>query len=114
MEEKIDLGEIREELEEMRAELDMQIEEEKENVRAESANPDRTELAHSYDFGQRKSALLDRLEEQHNLVDEALQRLDEGTYGQCTNCGQEIAPGRLKAMPQASLCIECQERMERR
>lgn len=114
MEEKIDLGEIRKELEEMRADLDMQIEEEKENVRAESANPDRTELAHSYDFGQRKSALLDRLEGQRNQVDQALQRLDDGTYGQCTNCGQEIAPGRLKAMPQASLCIECQERMERR
>lgn len=114
MEEQIDLGEIRKELEEMRADLDMQIEEEKENVRAESANPDRTELAHSYDFGQRKSALLDRLEGQRNQVDQALQRLDDGTYGQCTNCGQQIAPGRLKAMPQASLCIECQERMERR
>jgi DnaK suppressor protein len=114
MKENIDLGEIRRELEELRADLDMQIEEERENVRAESANPDRTDLAHSYDFGQRKSALLDRLEGQHNLVEEALQRLEEGTYGKCTNCGQEIAPGRLKAMPQASLCIECQEALERR
>lgn len=114
MKEDIDLGEIRLALEELRDDLDIQIEEETENVRAESANPDRTELAHSYDFGQRQSALLDRLEAQRDLVDEALQRLDDGTYGQCTNCGQEIAPGRLKAMPQASLCIECQEALERR
>ncbi len=114
MEEKLDLGEIREELNAMRADLETQIEEERENVRAESANPDRTDLAHSYDFGQRKSALLDRLEEQLDHVNDALGRLDDGTYGQCTNCGKEIAPGRLKAMPQASLCIECQERLERR
>lgn len=114
MKENIDLGEIRQELEKLRADLETQIEEEKENVRAESANPDRTDLAHSYDFGQRRSALLDRLEGQHDLVEEALQRLDSNTYGQCTNCGQQIAPGRLKAMPQAALCIECQEALERR
>lgn len=114
MKENIDLGEIRQELEKLRADLETQIEEEKENVRAESANPDRTDLAHSYDFGQRRSALLDRLEGQRDLVEEALQRLDNGTYGQCTNCGQQIAPGRLKAMPQAPLCIECQEALERR
>ncbi|MGC4051413.1 MAG: TraR/DksA C4-type zinc finger protein [Paludibaculum sp.] len=39
----------------------------------------------------------------------ALRRMDEGTYGICLNCEQEIGPRRLAAMPAASLCIICQE-----
>jgi DnaK suppressor protein len=114
MEEKLDLGEIRARLNTMRQDLKIQIAEEEENARAESANPDRTDLAHSYDFGQRKSALLDQLEEQLEQVEQALGRLEDGTYGKCQNCGQDIAPGRLQAMPQATLCIRCQEELERR
>jgi RNA polymerase-binding protein DksA len=39
----------------------------------------------------------------------ALQRLDDGTYGICTACGEEINPQRLAAVPTASMCIICQE-----
>lgn len=46
-------------------------------------------------------------------IDEALQRLDEGTYGVCVNCGAQIAPERLEAMPWATLCIDCKRREER-
>jgi len=38
-------------------------------------------------------------------IDEALERLDEGTYGVCEECGDEIGAGRLKAMPLAKLCV---------
>ena len=37
----------------------------------------------------------------------ALQRLDEGEYGYCTDCGEDIAPARLKLDPAVSLCISC-------
>jgi RNA polymerase-binding transcription factor DksA len=37
----------------------------------------------------------------------ALRRMDEGTYGTCANCGAEIAPARLAALPTATLCINC-------
>jgi RNA polymerase-binding protein DksA len=37
----------------------------------------------------------------------ALSRMDKGTYGLCANCGGEIAPARLKALPTATLCINC-------
>lgn len=37
----------------------------------------------------------------------ALERLANGTYGQCVQCGQDIAPGRLEARPEAALCIGC-------
>jgi RNA polymerase-binding protein DksA len=40
-------------------------------------------------------------------IDGALQRIEDGTYGTCTNCGKEIAVERLEAHPWASLCIDC-------
>ena len=40
-------------------------------------------------------------------IDAALARIEDGTYGTCTNCGKEIAVGRLEAHPWASLCIDC-------
>lgn len=46
-------------------------------------------------------------------VDDALERLAEGLYGRCTDCGGEIAPERLAALPQAARCIDCQLREER-
>jgi len=42
----------------------------------------------------------------------ALERLDLGTYGQCTDCGSPIPTLRLQALPEASRCITCQERAE--
>ncbi|HZC29947.1 MAG TPA: TraR/DksA C4-type zinc finger protein [Gaiellaceae bacterium] len=47
-------------------------------------------------------------------IDAALKRIDDGTYGICTNCGREIPRERLEAYPWASLCIDCQRQAERR
>lgn len=44
----------------------------------------------------------------------ALERLDLGRYGSCTDCGTTIAAERLRATPQAARCIACQEKAERR
>jgi DnaK suppressor protein len=57
---------------------------------------------------QRDLALRDRNQQQLELVDAALARLDAGTYGTCQNCGRPIAPERLEAIPWAALCIDCQ------
>jgi RNA polymerase-binding protein DksA len=46
-------------------------------------------------------------------IDAALKRIEDGTYGICTNCGKEIAPERLDAYPWASLCIDCKREAER-
>jgi RNA polymerase-binding protein DksA len=40
-------------------------------------------------------------------VDAAQQRLADGSYGTCVNCGRPIAPARLEARPAAALCIDC-------
>ena len=37
----------------------------------------------------------------------ALERIDDGSYGECVRCGNDIAAGRLEARPEAALCIEC-------
>lgn len=45
-------------------------------------------------------------------IDEALRKLEEGTYGICEDCGEEISEERLKVMPFAIYCIDCQEKRE--
>ena len=47
-------------------------------------------------------------------IDAALRRIDDGTYGVCTNCGKQIPEERLEARPWATLCIDCQRKRERR
>jgi YteA family regulatory protein len=47
-------------------------------------------------------------------IDAALQRIEDGTYGMCTNCGKPIPQERLEARPYATLCIDCQRDRERR
>jgi RNA polymerase-binding transcription factor len=43
-------------------------------------------------------------------VDRALEKVDEGTYGLCDECGQPISSERLEAMPSATLCVTCSAR----
>jgi DnaK suppressor protein len=40
-------------------------------------------------------------------VRRALERIEDGSYGECVNCGNEISEGRLEARPEAALCIKC-------
>ena len=47
-------------------------------------------------------------------IDAALKRIDDGTYGICTNRGEQIPVERLEARPWATLCIDCQRDRERR
>jgi DnaK suppressor protein len=46
-------------------------------------------------------------------IDAALQRIEDGTYGICENCGKPIAPERLAAIPWTRLCIDDQRRVAR-
>jgi len=45
-------------------------------------------------------------------IDAALERIDEGGYGSCANCGREIGEKRLEAVPWARFCVDCQELAE--
>ncbi|MCX5677683.1 MAG: TraR/DksA C4-type zinc finger protein [Candidatus Omnitrophica bacterium] len=46
------------------------------------------------------------------FIDEAMKRIDDGTYGNCLSCGKQIAKRRLVALPYSELCIECQKKKE--
>lgn len=48
-----------------------------------------------------------------NLI-QALERIRQGTYGECQSCGGEIERKRLEALPSARYCIKCQKEMERK
>ena len=57
--------------------------------------------------------LADREREKLTLVDDALKRIENGTYGICESCEEEIDKERLAAMPFTKLCLSCQEDLER-
>lgn len=61
---------------------------------------------------QRDLALHDRAEQHLTLVDGALARLHDGTYGACIRCGRPIPPERLEALPWAAHCIDCQRTVD--
>ena len=57
--------------------------------------------------------LADREREKLTYVDDALKRIDLGTYGICESCDEEIDKDRLLAMPFTKLCLSCQEDLDR-
>jgi DnaK suppressor protein len=64
-------------------------------------------------FEQAKNlALRQALLRQMEQIDAALERLEKGVYGYCTECGDKIDMARLEVMPSASLCIACMQRRE--
>ena len=50
---------------------------------------------------------------QLQMIDEALQRIEDEEYGNCLNCGKDIMPKRLQAVPWARYCLNCQELVEK-
>lgn len=54
----------------------------------------------------------DNAEQVISEIDAALERIEDGSYGTCSNCGEEIPRARLEANPWASLCIDCKRRAE--
>jgi DnaK suppressor protein len=56
-----------------------------------------------------RELLVDRV----NRLSSALDRLEGGEYGTCAECGEAIAPARLRVMPEVETCVRCQDRIER-
>ena len=57
-------------------------------------------------------ALMQMKSETLKKIDQAIVRLEAGTYGRCQECDAEIPPARLRALPFAALCRDCQEEAE--
>jgi DnaK suppressor protein len=54
------------------------------------------------------------LVERVNRITAALDRLNDGEYGICVECGEKIAAARLRALPEVQTCVRCQDMLERR
>lgn len=50
------------------------------------------------------------LQRRLRLTDDALRRIDQGTYGRCERCGEEIDPARLEILPYTTLCVKCKQK----
>ena len=70
---------------------------------------DRATLQTDRDFTLR---IRDRERKLIGKIKEALQRIEDGTYGICDSCEEEISDERLKARPVTTLCIECKKKQE--
>ena len=104
-------------------ELGEQLEREREGIRlllADLQNPrerpsregDEVDLAQTAMERQQEMWRAEDLRNRLETVEAALASIAAGTYGLCDSCGNKIDPARLKALPHATLCLKCKERME--
>lgn len=86
--------------------------ESREAATADTFGPEAALSQHPADYGTEVATTMDAahmvaaVEDQRRLVQEAIGRLDEGTYGRCAVCGAEIDDERLEARPEATTCRE--------
>lgn len=101
-----------------RRELQTQVHDKMRDVRATG---EVTKLSEVFDAGESSEAdiqedielaLIQMKSETLSRVDDALTRLEQGTYGNCFDCGEEIAEKRLRALPFAVRCKDCEEARE--
>jgi DnaK suppressor protein len=105
--------ELRKMLEDRLYELRQDVHGRMRNARVDSFNErqviDQGETSELDTQGELEFALIQMKAETLNKIDAALRRLDDGTYGCCFECGGEIAATRLRALPFAVRCKDCEE-----
>lgn len=105
-------------LEERRREIMSEVQGRMRDVRAEGAGSavqgvlDAAESSELDIQDEIEFALIQMKAETLNKIDEALRRLEEGTYGYCFECGEEVHEKRLRALPFAVRCKDCEEARE--
>jgi DnaK suppressor protein len=111
-------AELKRILEERRREIMSQVHEKIRDVRTEGANStthgvlDAAETSEADIQDDIEFALIQMKAETLNKIGEALRRLEEGTFGYCFECGEEISERRLRALPFALRCKDCEEARE--
>ncbi|MCU1674294.1 MAG: transcriptional regulator, TraR/DksA family [Frankiales bacterium] len=113
----MDLQDAREQLEQMLTELDAAtttLENEGAGESSELSTHDQhpADTASEIADADRENAIIEAAEEQRVQVRAALARIEDGSYGTCTDCGTQISEARLQVRPEAARCIECQSKAE--
>jgi DnaK suppressor protein len=102
-------------LEDRRTEIQDKLRSLRETLPAEASDVRDAEEQSVDDFVQEVDfALMEMKSATLRKIDEAMRRLEEGSYGACADCGLDIAEARLQAVPFADLCRACQEQAELR
>jgi DnaK suppressor protein len=111
--------ELKKMLVERRSELQAEVQDKMRDVRAEGSwGGKQTEVFDAVESSEAdiqediELALIQMKSETLNKVDDALSRLEHGDYGYCFECGEEIAEKRLRALPFAVRCKDCEEAKE--
>src|SRR5262249_13084770 len=110
--------ELRRILEERRREILSEVHGKIRDVRADGANNPTTGVLDAAETSENdiqdeiEFALIQMKTETLTKIEEALRRLEEGTFGYCFECGEEIAERRLRALPFALRCKDCEEARE--
>lgn len=107
--------ELRTILEDRRREIQSEVQSRMKDVRADTGQAgvvDDVETSESDIQDEIEFALIQMKAETLHRINEALERLEEGTYGRCFECGEEIEPRRLRALPFAVRCKDCEEARE--
>lgn len=100
-------------LEERRREIQEKLRSLRESLPAEAADVRDVEEQSVDDFvSEVDFALMEMKSETLRQIDAALRRLETGSYGLCVECGAEISEARLKALPFALMCRDCQSAQE--
>jgi len=109
------LKKARETLNEMRAQLLRSVQEELHEGREQTKDEgmDTYDLASDARDREINVILTDRDRDKLQAIDDALARIDDGSYGVCESCESDIAEGRLEALPFTRLCINCQAEREK-
>jgi DnaK suppressor protein len=111
-------SELRRILEERRREIMSAVHEKIRDVRTEGANNPTTGVLDAAETSEAdiqddiEFALIQMKAETLHKIEEALRRLEEGTFGYCFECGEEISERRLRALPFALRCKDCEEARE--
>lgn len=105
-------GRLNEERDRLR-EVIREIEEEREEVRLSETSSERSPDPNTAEGGslafelEKELSVAKNAEDLLAKVDEAMGRIEEGSYGNCVECGKAIPVARLDALPYATLCVEC-------
>ena len=102
----IDYTPLRKDLEDKKIHLAARLDRIKQNVRRAN-HPDSKERAKELEDMEVVDALGNESRRELALIRSAMQRMDEGTYGICKECGEEIGFERLQVQPYADECIDC-------
>jgi DnaK suppressor protein len=104
---------LREERDELLDQVaDLQAEAGVDRWRGDGSGDDPADLGTASSERETAATLSDHAKRLLGEIDEALRRIEAGTYGVCTRCGQQIGYDRLDAVPAAALCLDCKRRDE--